>query len=1840
MVRFRQKKFNATIMESLKGTPGNTDQNSNTAPQALTAASTDIPLDNFFHQNSELGISECMERLGTRLSMLETELKYAWRALDLLSQEYVKMWRRLEKLEGLLYEQQTVITQLLDFYSNVERQNNQLGGAEGEPISCEDSQAPITGAGLSETTSELDALQEALNLVENTARENELSEVLSSSSILSGASGLSVEASEIIKELQLEDMMHSTDEAFYRSLNKAYREDLVDFDPNFIGIAAAAAAAAAAPSQLGMIWEEAEEADENGGMSSKRDVSNELNMSSLGELRHDNTCDVFSALDYKDYKNSVPNIQEGDLSHLSRLNPIDQVALEKLHELDRLTDKLQKDSKDLKDLQNRLMEKEIKSPLKKVDPVSKEDQNFSVEDTELINDQTRQIFSDAELENWNFSDSPRGLSDMLLLAGITSNQKPKAEVLVTDSTESADVEVATTLSGYRSISSTSPRHIIDNSYSTSPRMSGLLSSDRASPKHPSDLQNYSYYPAMSLPSKRVADTEAYSYTNLTGSPKHTVDIQNFSYGSSSSPKLSEYQGFSYGMNVSGIASTSYPSVSCTSPSMYSASSGKLSSSPTLSIISVRTRQDGFRPTSGRGDLLTSSPSPTSPPPPAPEDKDIFIMSSSVEPSLTSSVALFGTSGASSSITSLSLDQQQGRLTPKTPHSPKSPRASPKRIVKSTSSNIAAAKSDSGLSSMSGGWSSLEKSPGSPKSSKVLNTLSYASSDTGTLIGRVPCYSHSRSQSATHLNTSPKHLAKPSYKQESDLYSYGRTLSPLPATPVASSSMLPGGHHLSAFTSVRTPTFSSPSVTNDSSGTFVPSPAPSSDVSSSPSRRSQRLSDFQQIEGVNDYTYRSEKPAIYSVAGSHRQPYTSVFTSGSSNYATNVTNLGYPDLIGTYPFNDNHSGSSSSSQYLAGSEHGTSRSHSTSTSIHPTPTTTPTQYLSSKSGAKNYGAPDAYKSLGYRNVFPSGQFNDALSYYPTSAHGTSMPANVPTTYYQSPNQWLSQSLENQSQIPQRYDRDFNRYSYEGSYPKKSLMDPSAQYRAEEGYPIRDYQWSRRDWNSELDIRNQNDYDRNDRYTEPQGYDANGVIVSKSGYISIASGVREDSNGFEKTPKKSKKTGNLKSAMSSVSNWLPDLHLTKRHRSNSLPGNEFLERSEPKPKTSLKGKLQKQLSNTLTKRKVGKSHIVNTVTGIIQKAKKKVAHTSHSLSDSEQSAMEWGSPGGVRSGRTSSMSCRSEDSVFSEPPADIFAKVPQKTDVSDEVNEEQTLDIGGALPELDLPVYTDEGEDEPEEKIPSSVSALFPTVGEIKVTTTKSTTGSSDESVTSESARKYSQVSITGPPREFAVSRALGKYRQRQSSTVSDDVPVQEDGNHSGNGNKENFEKTAEEAVEIETNTESVKENMVAEEKKPIIQLPKTIQPPQAEQHRPVIPHITPQTSDEGIQSSPSMQSVKSSQRHPARHQVSLEIPWGYRSSGEGDDDSKSMHSWRSTSRVSSRRQSTEDSIDSEDEWYCYELRKLEELEKQTQIERERIDECEDYSPDEHVKEKMSFVLKELRLKASKSQPETAKQTYLKGTMKEDLPAETTEKLTPERVVHDRRPSLERRLSMERRKLPEMPNRRSSFDRCMQRELPQRPNELIQPKEIKPQDFEEDKDQSSGDTSGPDSPHQSFDEMDYEEAYGVAEESRRSSNGYHNKVSSSLSREGSVAPSEMSVSIQGEWNSEDTGTVREGSISMVGSEWENDVREGDSASTITLSAQKSKADVVIKDKEDVHKEEPPKDGGVGSKWKLLKALKDRKAEEKEAKAEAASGSKPEDSAVVVSKILNCVHIIFDRRSDTLD
>lgn len=75
------------------------------------------------------------------------------------------------------------------------------------------------------------------------------------------------------------------------------------------------------------------------------------------------------------------------------------------------------------------------------------------------------------------------------------------------------------------------------------------------------------------------------------------------------------------------------------------------------------------------------------------------------------------------------------------------------------------------------------------------------------------------------------------------------------------------------------------------------------------------------------------------------------------------------------------------------------------------------------------------------------------------------------------------------------------------------------------------------------------------------------------------------------------------------------------------------------------------------------------------------------------------------------------------------------------------------------------------------------------------------------------------------------------------------------------------------------------------------------------------------------------RYTLPKQFSLDVSPGFQND-DYKEDSKSNHSWCSAiSKTSSRRQSTEESIDTEDEWYMYECRKLENMEQQSSLDRD-------------------------------------------------------------------------------------------------------------------------------------------------------------------------------------------------------------------------------------------------------------------------------------------------------------------
>jgi len=770
-----------------------------------------------------------------------------------------------------------------------------------------------------------------------------------------------------------------------------------------------------------------------------------------------------------------------------------------------------------------------------------------------------------------------------------------------------------------------------------------------------------------------------------------------------------------------------------------------------------------------------------------------------------------------------------------------------------------------------------------------------------------------------------------------------------------------------------------------------------------------------------------------------------------------------------------------------------------------------------------------------------------------------------------------------------------------------------------------------------------------------YDASSVIVSQSGYISIASNLKDHEIDTSKL-KKVRRGSSLKNAMSSMSNWLPDLHLTKRHRSQSLPGGvrrEDLDVPQDGQQRLPAEMIGRGRGRGQTARKKKKHTLVSTVSGILQKAKRR-SHQSQSLSDPEQSETEWSS------GRQSGLS-EDEDSVISdiqEPP--FFAKVKtastkrkqpspqqimaqqqqQQTQIQaqqkeymqqqqqqaqlQQLQQQQAYQQQQALQqqqqalqqqiqqhqeqlhqqalqdtwakekdqrkievnEHDMNDQTAMLEEEASGKSTGSGSggsSIFQTVGDIK-----KSTGSSDEAPNEKAPKLPPVTLIGGSSMEFAVSRALGKYRQRQSSTVSDDQSITDENNE-----KKPIEESPAQTLETSFEyPEDMSEKSEKSEKSGSAKLPELVtslseEAPPSEG--------SPSASIRGY-------NTTGGTRFLPRHQQSLEIPWTGRP-GEPEEDNRSTHSYRSTSRVSSRRQSTEDSIDSEDEWYCYELRKLEELERQSEMEMTEalIEEPEDevYQPDETVKEKMSFVLKELKLKAITKPKDQRKEgreesrSRMNGTViKEHRFEENDSRYRDEKPIPKRKSA----------ESVEAVFARVTDYHTWAHEL--------EKKEKPPPSTEEG---SSGETSGPDSPGQSMDEEEEEELPKDLEEqqSRRSSNGstlrHSEKMpqgSDSLSREGSVSvpPSEVSVSIPGAWDSESTvleGLERDGAGSA------------ETATTATLSLPKIKIDSSSCGSSDTTlKEGQVSPGPPGSKWKLLKALKERKAEEKLKEVEEAS------------------------------
>lgn len=1458
-------------------------------------------------------ISDYMERLGTRLNILETELKYAWRALDLLSQEYVRMWERLERLENLLADQQGVISTLLDFYT-------------------------CRSVGSRDPMTRLEVIREILG---NGTVEDGIEE------------GLDIGRSTVLDMGQEEEIMESN-EAFYKSLNQAYRDDLVCEETSRPG------------SQLGMIWEAPEET--------------EIDMSGSRQ--------VYSSSDYKDYRGlqGSSGISDRDLAHLSTLSTIDQMTVDKLHELDRLSSQLHKDSRELQDLKSRILSPETNM-------TSKHDRDIEAkalaEDGNIINEQLKNVYAGSD--NWAINDMIQSFDDFMLTMPkeTTMAEKSPSRLSLAESTHT-------------------DRGIDYLSSSISPRRKYVPERTTTEP--------YTTVTGRLAYSSAVANAEINAAKASKSPSALSIGSNRFDYNSYQVPETSRQ---------------SYYSTKSNSQPLNEIYKNSADHSPVLSIHEIYSEPlDARRDISYEESRLRMSPSP--PPPAPPNEADIFAAIQNNNEALQNHQAKLSTGNT------LPVDGM--RLSPR---SPKSPKTSPKH-VKRDSNNIVAAKSDSGLSSMSG-WSSLEKSPGSPKTGKII---------------------HGTNESHKVRISSPQHIQRMAYEVDPkpyletlvDSYSYGQAKTVKSDYYTRKSEQLPvstskdlGKLHAKVDEGYLQSTSSvAPHLTQHST--------------------------------IGELYYGNEAPSIYSVAG-NRQP---VFTTVYSTPRGMLTEENFSELLDRNEIEE-------SAVRPTVDPYPPEPSYHAQTVVVPANKRTLTR-------ANTMGANDphfyqnSFKTGSTRTVYPPSNLTDALSYYPTSSR------------YDSPKRT---SLEDQLSWQGGSSRSPTSSMETSSLKSHSLNIAERkqfQNQLQQEY-FKQQQYDQRNGNV---LYENEDYDQRQMTAEQskmrkeQYIRSSSVLVSESGYLSIASDAKGKPQ--DKMSKKPKRTSSLKSAMSHVTHWLPDLHLPKKHRSHSLPsGVDTVEQSQAE-KT-----LKERILSAQRRKK--KYHLVASMSGLLQKARRKQQASHQSLSDPETSETEW-------SGGRSSAQSEDSDSVFSDTAHDtnMFPKIAPRPKQR-KVNNQEIVEQQQKLQEMQqhgLDFQTTEEEDrliEEDEKIPDTITiprdksddidfhfarvsqlnkdsiseiekldidtdisnidlyeedekeetqspaSLFATIGDVKKAAV-----STDDSPT-DNNKSYNGG---GGSMEFAVSRALGKYRLRKSTSISD----------------EHVSDISPPKIETETPPENSEDFLIGKERRISKSTTPEIVSSTTTGEVPVFPDR-----------SPSIQSTRGvPNKFQPRHQQSLEIP-----NKHDDDDSKSTHSWRSGSRVSSRRQSTEDSIDSEDEWYCYELRKLEEMEHQNQLDLERqqtLAEEPEYEenatePGETIKEQMSYVLRELKLKTA-----TVKKQYDETPVKETWKDITTFPAIVEII-----------------------------------DEPVRVDEEDDDKSFA--------DSGSGETSGPDSPVQSGDEFD------------------DDYTMSPIPHSASPAPT--------------------------------------------------------KD------QQPLTDAPVGSKWKLLKALKDRKAEEKTSESPVATTPSTEKDKV---------------------
>ncbi|XP_070502890.1 uncharacterized protein unc-13 isoform X9 [Chironomus tepperi] len=434
------------------------------------------------------------------------------------------------------------------------------------------------------------------------------------------------------------------------------------------------------------------------------------------------------------------------------------------------------------------------------------------------------------------------------------------------------------------------------------------------------------------------------------------------------------------------------------------------------------------------------------------------------------------------------------------------------------------------------------------------------------------------------------------------------------------------------------------------------------------------------------------------------------------------------------------------------------------------------------------------------------------------------------------------------------------------------------------------------------------------------------------------------------------------LNKMHNWLPEIKLkkmSKRHRSNSLPGQvdneEYFENQSYKMNLKQQSQqLSQQPSQQHQQPKHGKKgdiyvmknymkgkkkDLVRAMSSVVHKAQKSVRRHSfshHNLSDDESHPPEVRqSPKfqQVRATRSMSAAPSNKGRSYSDTETDISSMFSDS-------EEHSGTPIFATMADS-MTKHSDAGDSDVADKVVSDSSA-----GSKKLQPPHDANG--DQS-------GQFNLNFTSTSMEFAASRKVGIYRKKSSNADGCD----DTGSPTDNDNFDGiFEKSKKPPSHMLTKTHSIFVDSIDdnEEKKPV----------------PMPRHDSNDSQPNKPIPSPRFEHSRSNSI-----KASLEVP-----GGRDEDDSKSQNSFRTS--ISSRRQSTEDSIDTDDEYFYYEMRNLEELERNSHMESILQDNKNQLisnimsldktlaEPDEDVKKNMSNVLSELKAKVKLREPvESAK-----------------------------------------------------------------------------------------------------------------------------------------------------------------------------------------------------------------------------------------------------------------------------